>query len=240
VADKPTLTDFILETLVFEVRYADALQLWDSAGEIWSELCTKLPGLTLQAADPRAQTFTLGDNFELTTDLKRAAITDFKPSRESERLAEIATLLLDQIVKSLRLPDFSRVGLRAMYWKDAKSISGAVKDMSASNLTKAMVGPLSGKDSAQTEIQYGTRFETETSGIAIRLASQTRQVNLDVAMGARRYFESKKIEEHGVILDVDYYTRGVVGAEQIRPRVWIDQAMAIAKRAIRGMLENQP
>jgi hypothetical protein len=38
-------SDFMIETVTIEVRYAPALGLWDHAGEIWTEMQTQFPEL---------------------------------------------------------------------------------------------------------------------------------------------------------------------------------------------------
>jgi hypothetical protein len=231
------LNEFTLETLVFEVRYDDAYGIWDHAGEIWTALSTRLPGVVLQTAEPKSQMFWLGDTFELFVELKRVAVADNKPTKEGERLAEVATHVLDQAIKSLHIADFSRVGLRAVFWMETKTIDNAVKKLAGTRLTCALEIPLLSKDANQTEIQYTTRFETAAAGIAVKIGTQTRQVNMDVPPNARRFFEPKKVEQHGTLVDFDYYTRGIVSAEQVRPRVWIDQALKTARRAFRGLME---
>jgi hypothetical protein len=233
------INGFLLESITMEIRFGDALLMWDRSGDLWAEVSKKLPGLKLQTADPRMQQFYLNDDFELIAELKRAVVSQFRPGEDVARFGEVATVLFDQIAKSLAIVDYSRVGFRALYWKETKDPTEALELMTSAGVCLPPGHTHMLKDMQHTELEMRSQYESKTYGLNLAIRTQARTPAFNIPIGARHAITAKTDKSFGVQQDFDYYTCGITASEQLRPKVWIDQALKAGKRGLRALHESK-
>jgi hypothetical protein len=233
------INGFLLESITMEIRFGEALLLWDRAGDLWTEVSKKLPGMKLQAADPRMQQFYLNDDFELVLELKRAFVSQIRPGDDLARFSEVTTVAFDQIAKSLTIVDYSRVGFRALYWKETKDATEALELMTSSGVCLPPGHTHMLKDMQHTELEMRSQYESKTYGLSIAVRTQARTPSFNIPISARHAVTAKTDKSFGVQQDFDYYTCGITASEQLRPKVWIEQAMKAGKRGLRGLHESK-
>jgi hypothetical protein len=78
---KITFDDLSLHQASFEIRYSEALPLWDRSGVMWTEIVRSRPDLKLRHADPSKVTFAVAGSedtpqeIQVTVELARSIVT---------------------------------------------------------------------------------------------------------------------------------------------------------------------
>jgi hypothetical protein len=224
-----------MESATLEVRYADAFLLWDRAGKVWDTIAAACPGVVLKNAEPRQTTFQLRDEFELRVEFNRLVVIYIGSEDGWDAFKDVATTVVDSAVRNLELRDFSRVGLRVNYWQAMDSCAAAVRTFMSSNLLQLPRTRVLGENEEVKALDYVARWETANAGITIACRVLERKQNLEVPIQVRRFVELTKQGGYGILQDVDYYTVGITSAEQIRPRLWIDQGLKAIRKALRSV-----
>ena len=229
------LSTFEHESVTIEVRFAEALSLWDKAGATWQKISEKVSGLSLQNADPRTQVFWVDDRFEMAIELKRAVVVEHRPKGSLEKFSELATHLIDALQNQLSVTEFSRVGCRATYWKPMSSLHAASEAMIDGGVPACPGHAVLGKDANLGELEYRAQYEAKNFGLLLAVRSQSRKLTYNAPINFSHLVKIDAEETFGIQQDFDYYTRGITPSTELRPRIWIDQALHIGKRAGREL-----
>jgi hypothetical protein len=229
---------FELESALIEVRYKEALAIWDRAGTLWSEVCRIYPELKIRHGEPNKTTFELDQSIELNVALASSSVMDHNP-KDLERLRTISSALFDQVTKTLEVKDYLRVGLRLIYWKDTESEEAAARELYSTGLfNPPSITPL-GKESTLSSTDLVTRWETRSAGTTLAIRTQSKRPNIDIPPQVAHLVQLREAGvKHGTLVDIDYFTKGIIASEQLRPKVWIDQAYQAARKAYRSLFEG--
>ena len=84
------LSHFSLHQAILEIRYQDALLLWDRSGLLWHEIKKIKPEIKMQDAKPLVTTFFLDNKFDLTVKTDRSHIVDTKPISSLKDFIELS------------------------------------------------------------------------------------------------------------------------------------------------------
>lgn len=215
-----------IESITIEARYDPAFALWDRSGEIWSEVHSQLPELSIQTAGPSQVVF---ESSETRAVVEIEAFRVSCRGADAEKLVgEISQKLLQACSDRLRLAVFKRVGLREIRTCEIANPTEPISPFS-SLLTAAYTGNLLA-DSKLTALSCGLRQENETSGLSASIRTEERETKLNVPWEVRNLVPSSLPKRHLLVFDSDYYTIGTTRREVLNLEDWTHQAERIIKR----------
>lgn len=225
------LEDFALESAAFEVRYENALMLWDRAGTTWTEVEQALPGLKLIGAEPAKTAFQLDRRFQMTVALEMANVIAVKPSKQDleEQLPKIADEVIDSMVRNLRIRAFTRVGFRLTFHREYKSQALATTAVLGVGLLNVPSDETGIKAAALIRPRATFRWDNESEGCMVQVYAEKRKVEVQPAFGVPDYEPYVKETEIAVV-DLDGYVTGIIPAHALKPSEWISQTSRRLRR----------
>jgi len=229
------LETFELEQAAFEVRYPTAYQLWDRAGALWSAVQDAWPAIELIQADPMKQSFRLANVYEIAVELKKAQVSSFKPEPSLKELRAFLDTYFGLLVKFLDLSVLNRVGFRLRFYREFDKAAAAAAVMQTDRL-RVPDGAHFSIEGAVTLPEFGLRWEGKSLGVMVRLTAEDRKYDFEPHPMLKRV-EPVHFATSGVLLDIDYYTVGIVKSSQLRVDEWIKQAHHVIKRDIGSFLK---
>ena len=213
------IEEFSIFKLTQEVRYSPAYLHWDSVGHIWQEMAKQMPGLEMRRAEPQITSFAWKNQYDLMATLERAHVTGQFGDSGLEEFHSICGNFIDLLKSKLEIREFTRIGLRAQYVKKFESKEAAEKAIDALRLVSFPEGHLFGIESNQTAELF-LRREDETMGVVVRIQPHTNSIDVEFPPTFSE-LDSIHIEHHGLLLDVDYYTRTPVSSDLYEPQAWL-------------------
>lgn len=214
----------------FELRYPHAYPLWDAAGKIASEAAQRWPTLVLREATPGQQKFRIGDNIEMAVLIDRWHVLSVGPKHNEDEFLRICRFAYDQAALTLRVPKFSRVGLRPTFLKRFNAIDEAVQAFVSTGLVRVPDGRHFGIEGKLALPECILRYESDQLGCMAHLKVQTRKVGILEKPLGDVDFDLKEVERHEFVFDIDYYTMSDVLVGQLKVEEWIRQAMQVVRR----------
>ncbi len=227
-----------LESAVLEVRYKEAFLLWDRAGHVAAAIHSRLPNVVLKSAQPASITFQLNNQIDIGFELARSVVTHYGADFDLEQLAEVSSVVLDCVSSELKVVDFTRVGLRVRYWKSAGSEVEASKLFPTHLLGRGLASSTIAKEAELTSAESSARWEAKGFGLLAAIRTQSRTLNINIPTQLLSDVELKTPNESfGVVQDFDYFTKGIVSAELVRPKLWIPQGLQAIRKAHRSVTQ---
>src|SRR5579863_9374218 len=112
--------DLSLFNAAFEIRFDEAYQLWDRAGELWNATLREFPALKRHHVEPNrvAFTSTTKPERELTIELSRLGFVEHDPDRQLKHFAESLDRFAGNAMTLLSVDRYQRTGLRLMFRKE--------------------------------------------------------------------------------------------------------------------------
>jgi len=234
------LDSFKTHTLIFQIQYANAYELWDCAGAVGRRLCKVWPGLTLREGQPHQQIF-VGDRAVIQTGVGNSTVT-----LSGDKVFEQRKVL--QIKESfeiwcefLDLDVLDRVSTRVQYSKQFPSLKEANAELFALNLarwpnTKVFEQPL---ESDKNGLDIAYRFEDESSFSLLRV--KTEQIKAEVELDPELFDEPKITKERDrLVIDFDRGLLGSTNARKFLVDEWIKGYQHILRRDIEKVLKGAP
>ena len=222
------ISNFVSDTVVYEIRYENGYLIWDRAGRLWTELRAKYPEMVLSDAGPLLQTFTWKRIHTLSVGLDKASVSTSRPGPVMKEFTELAESLHEVIVKNLQIELLTRIGLRHIYGYACESLEQANQHLLSTGLVAPPKPPNFGVE-ANPRLEAVFRWEGDSLGATVRMRAEHRTAEVEIPAT----FESPKIpkiEKHLLIFDVDYYTKKVVNVGQLRASEWINNALHIIRK----------
>jgi hypothetical protein len=223
------LSSFQLEQGVLEIRYPQALDLWDKSGALWKSIQRKWPDLKLTHADPMKTQFQTGKN-TLKVETELGSVTSINPERSLEEFSAVAKDFFATTTQYLQISLFKRVGLRLIYFKEFKD----KKDASAAFFALRLVNVPDGKkfeiEDRPIDPQYILRWESDKKGVLVQCRVETRKTDFDPPPMLEPLIKPIHQEKSGIVFDIDYYTVSAVEPGQIDMSQWIKHALHIISR----------
>lgn len=233
------LDSFKLHTVIVQIQYPEAYELWDRAGAIGRQICTIWPGLTTSKGRPEQQVL-VGKGMKIDTTFNKSTVTLTGEESFSQRKIQQVKETFEVWCEKLMLDNLERVSTRAMYAKDFPSIKEANAELFALNLarwptTKVFDQPMEANRNG-LEIHY--RFEDENSFSVLALKAE--QLKYEVDLDPSFIDESElKITKSRMIVDFDRGLLGSVNAGKFRMDDWIKGYQHILRRDIDKVIKGQ-
>jgi hypothetical protein len=223
------LSQLKLARVAYEVRYDQALLIWDKAGSIWTEIRKRFPGLAMAKAEPNGVVFKLGDKYELSVGIDRAVIIASLPARELIDFARDARQFVAVLQEGLSLKEYTRIGLRSIFVKEYDSVKGASAAIMTSGILSPPKDKVLGVEGDYLAPQVILRRESESRGFRVEFKVENKRLEIEANPDAGLE-ESIVKEQTRLVLDVDCYTLKTVGADQLSPDTWIADTYHSVKR----------
>src|SRR5438552_560742 len=128
------IAHFTLRNIAFEMRFPPAYRLWDASGRIWSNALERWPDLKLREAQPNQTRFTLGNFAEILIHLERAHTGIVSSKIDMDEFIRLCQFAYEQTIETLKVPKFTRIGLRPAFIRQYESIDAAVHDFISTGL----------------------------------------------------------------------------------------------------------
>ena len=223
------LSQFKLRRAVFEVRYPNAYQLWDRAGDLWREATRRWGGLDVLEAQPGSTVFRHDTKrTELSAQLKKTSIVRHYPDNFDD-FVEMATDFLNITKNTLEIYEYERVGLRLIYYNSFPDKAAASNAMIALDLMKIPSMPQFSIDGAAILPEYAVRFEDDKKGATVRIKAESEKQEFKPPLNMDE-LKPVEVEKTGVTFDVDYFTTVTISVAQFRAKDWIEGAHHVIRR----------
>ena len=226
------LDSFKLHTVIIQLQYPNAYELWDRAGAIGRRLSTIWSDLELIEGTPQQQGFRARD-VHIQTALRQSTITLTGANPLDPQKIQQAKETFEVWRETLILSEIKRISTRATYAKEFPSMKEANAEIFALNLArwptaKVFDQPIEA-DLNGLELSY--RFEDENSFSFLRVKAE--QIKFEAELNPE-FVDESRIEKskHRMIIDFDRGLLGSVSAEKFRMDDWIKGYQHILRRDI--------
>lgn len=228
-----TFSDFRPIGLAFEIRYPEAYLLWDRAGRIAQELQARYPVSRLTSAEPGKIVFSCSRGQEITWQLDRLIVADYRPASRLDEFYPICEQCFDITVSNLEITELKRVGFRPAFAKNFPTREEAGATLLATGILRVPEGKQFNVEARCTLPEYGIRREGEKFGYALKISVQT--VKYEFAPPPQwQGNEVEAKEEQRVTLDLDWYTVAPMPVGAMRVTEWLTQIMHAVRRDTDG------
>lgn len=211
------LEDFELYQLVFEIRYEDAFEIWDRAGQVHRELCRIWPGIKLTETGPNQQLLR-SPEVQLQTGIRTSHVMLFSPSTILKREEHIVDTY--EVWRSaLELTELKRVGTRAIYRRRYASEKEAGKAFIMLGLAKS---PEQGMfQHTDPPIGGEVRLQWKSDAVHTMFSAKTQQQTLEVQPLPEFGKAGEKLSRDDLLLDVDRATGKPMSVSQFDANEWL-------------------
>ena len=186
---------------------------------------------------PGQTTFRLDNQYEFNISLDRLWLVARAPQPSLAAFAEQFEHFASVCKHHLRIGEFSRVGLRHILTRKYESKELASAAFLGFGLIRAPQ-PCFGVTNRPIFPAYSLRWEDEGKGCLVNCRVEERKFQLEVPFGWESEAPTDKIEPM-ITLDIDYYSMGRIGVDQMRFTDWIKQAVHIVRRDSSTFLERK-
>jgi hypothetical protein len=231
---------FTLERGVIEVRYPAAYAIWDHVGAVWSEVGRRWPDLKMsQPAQPNKTSFKLDSGrFDAAMEVDQCRVIGTRPDRPLEGLSEVASTLFEIIFRQLDILTLTRVGLRLLFFQKCKDVEEASAALLATNVVRIPASVMDHrKDDKIILPEFASRIEGSSMGVAFRLRAESRTVDFEAPPEFEELLPHHD-ETHGIVLDVDHYTKTPISIGKLNTREWIASSLKVARRDANRILKD--
>ena len=236
------LSDFELERIAFEFRYAPAYLHFDRAGALWTEATERWPNLKPERSEPTVTTFHLDNHHEFSVTIDKTHVVSHYPN--VEEFVQLCEPFTELVTRNLGVLYFSRIGLRHVYFRKFPSkeeASAAVLSTRMLSIPEGHATPPSnerrhfGVELSSLYPEYALRADGQGTGFVLRLRSEVRKIDFDPPMNMRQ-INALHETKAGILFDIDYYTTAKVSIGQFRAQEWLNQAIHLVRRDSRQFL----
>jgi hypothetical protein len=231
------LSQFKLYRAVFEIRYIQSFLVWDHAGVAWHQLRMSFPELKVRSAQPNQQAFSLSKSMAASAGLEMTNLTAYLPAAEPEQFGTACGFFFPPIIKQLDISNLTRVGYRVTYRKVFETKEAAAEFAFAQAPDMRRSGKHFNIDGRSLDLDVGSRWEGETTGIFVRLQTDEQRLDVDIPPEFEGV-ESFHVQRYGVALDLDYYAHGNTAAAKLEPRALIENWSRLIRRDVEGFFNG--
>lgn len=220
---------FRFDSVVLEIRYENAYQLWDNAGRMWHDFAQLYPEIILDETEPNQQKFSGEEGLDFQAMINRAHIAQHRPPTNLKKFTGVSRDFCENVIRNLDLLAFSRIGLRVKYFKAFKSLEETTSGLLSAGLIKPPNKKTFNVDAPIKEAGVNFRTEDDEIGVHVSMKTENRKTEFRAPHNTPE-FESKVFEESGIVYDVDYYTCSPTLVAQFKPVDWIEQSHQLIRR----------
>ncbi len=224
----------------FEVRFDEALLLWDRAGLLWEQIVKAAPELKRQHAEPNRVVFASSSKpeMEITIELGRLGFVQYHPDKRLETFSDTVSKITNIASAIVEITQYSRIGLRLMFEKEFLTPEAAAEAVLSTGLIRPAERTQFGISAAVSQPDVGFRREDGKNGFYFHLKSETATFDFKPTIGWSEFTEPITKKKHRVNFDIDAYLQAPVSAEMMRFPDWISQTFHIIKRDSVGLIEG--
>lgn len=233
------LDSFKLETVVTQLRYVNAFELWDKAGAISRQLSAIWSDLRLVEVKPQQQILR-GNGVDIQTGLTQSTVTlSGSKSLEQGKVQQMKETF-EVWRDMLSLGSVKRISTRATYSKEFPTMKEANSALFALNLarwptTKVFDQP---ETTERNGIEMLYRFEDENSFSLLQLKAEQLKFEVDLDPEWVDGPEIRK-KKSRMVIDFDRGLLGTVNAEKFRMDDWIKGFQHVLRRDIEKVIKAE-
>jgi len=224
-------------TLILQIAYADAFEIWDRAGAIGRSLCKIWPGLRVQDGKPQYQTYS-GRGVTIQTGISDSTVTvkgdDVFSSGRIAQLQDTYALWREM----LDLSQLKRASSRVIYVKKFDTMAEASVELRGMKLvdwpeSKVFDQPM---ESELNGVEVTYKFEDKSSFAFLRLKAEMVKIEVDLDP---EFFPDDNLSKtiNRLLIDFDRGLLGTVDAEKFRVDEWIRGFQHVLRRDIEKVLK---
>lgn len=237
------LEDFKLEKAAFEVKYENALLLWDRSGALWTAVGTVLDAVKMVQAQPNLTVFIAGKNKELFCGLDSTRVIEHRPSLRLAEFSKCVDDLFPLVFRTLEIRSLTRVGFRLIFFRKCADISEASTLVLGLGYLVAPRKHTFGAEAAPLFPEFSFRFKSTARSTTFRVRADERRLELtmprEIDVAAFGTIERNTITQEGIVLDVDHSANGTVLVDQLRPSEFVNTALHVLRRDGESLLRGQ-
>ncbi len=223
---------FKFERIIFQLKYPPAPLIFDKTGKIWKENLVIFPTLKIISAEPNKSSFVIDRDAELFCEIDNFRISYYEPKASLTEFIGVAKPFYEICTRVLEIEEFSRLGLRLYFFKEFDSIEQASEIFAKSNLLKLPSSSefmdIEGKVSLP---DMAFIWENDNLGCMVHIKVESRKLRLEAPLNFR-FIQPTLQSQHGILIDVDYFTKSSVTASQLEIETWIKQGIQRIKAQI--------
>lgn len=226
-----------LHTVIVQIRYPEAVELWDTSGKISRDLIRLWPDLTVHEAQPQTQTLISG-NINIQTGIDQATITIKNDDAFNAQNQNSIKETLDIWTRYLSLDKYTRVSTRSIYTKDFDTIKAANEFLFGFGLVrwpsqKVFDQP---QESELNSFDLNYRFEDDKSFAFLRF--RTEKLMIEAKLPAEFSERELKTNSNRFVFD---YDRGLVSdieVSKFRSSEWFKGYNHILRRDLDKVIQD--
>lgn len=232
------LDSYKVNSLVVQLEYAEAFELWDKSGAIARRICSIWPGLKVTEGIPQQQTL-VAKGVSIQTGFTHSTVTLAGPNALEARRVQQLSESFQVWRELLSINVLKRVSTRAVYAKEFPSIRAANLELISLNLvrwpdSKVFDQPIDGERNS-FDVQF--RFEDANSFSVLRFRTEQLKFEVDLNPAFVEDSEIRKVKNQ-MIVDFDRGLLGTVSADKFRMDDWIKGFLHLMRRDIGKVLRT--
>lgn len=231
------LNSFKLNTVIVQLQYADAFELWDNAGAIGRQLSAIWAGLKVVEGQPQNQTLK-ANGVTIRTGFSVSTITLSNLTSLESKINQVQETF-DVWRKMLALDTVKRISTRGIHVKEFPSMKDANAELFSLNLvrwpaTKVFDQPLEAELNG-LEILY--RFEDQKSFSVLRLKAERLEYEAELNTD---FFEEPPIHKskNHLVIDFDRGLLGTINANRFRMDDWLKGFQHVLRRDLEKVMKE--
>jgi hypothetical protein len=229
-----TLEDLEFSQFSFELRFAHSFLLWDRAGRIWQETARLLPNVTVPNAVPNKIVMRDGP-VDLNVEPNRMCVQLFDRNR-LKGIPAVAGEFTQMVSSILELPEFTRVGLRMIYWKVFPTKEAVADEVLKFGFLKIPEGRHFGVAGLPLYPEITFRKEEGSKGFSVRIKAEGVEYKLELPYIWHKVAKPVSEVHETLSFDIDLYIQGTILPSQIAFEDWITQSLHVIQRDANGFL----
>jgi hypothetical protein len=228
------LDTYKLHTVIVQVTYPEAFELWDRAGAVARRTTAIWPGLELDTSSPNEQMFR-SPTVVIQTGFRTSIITLSRPKLDPATMTQIAQTY-EVWQSELQLSSLTRVSCRSKYVKEFSSQREANLYLLNLGVVTAPEGRVFDQphDGKGNSIEVGYRFEDEASFAVLRVGGE--HLNIEMRPNPELETEAMKKQRFRAIIDFDRGLLSSLDAKTLRMDEWLKGYQHLLRRDLEKVI----
>jgi hypothetical protein len=231
------IIEFTIRQVVFEIRFEEAYEVWDRAGQINREFSELWPKIQLSEAEPNKQILK-SDEVQLHTGLRSCNIALLFPKTiapnpaNERRVSETFRVWRN----ALGFSKLTRVGTRVIMAKSFSSGNDAEQAIMSLGLTKTPKPPIFNHDTDPAWVDVRLHWQDEATSTQVRVHPEHHETEIKDPAGdpAKR----EKRTTYSVVIDMDRATRGSTDTGKFDVVQWLKGVQHLVNRDLTRLIET--
>lgn len=236
---KLDLSQFQIEQSVFQISFDNCYSLWDNAGQLWGEAQKIFPGLQMNKdPQPSITNFVIPNKLELEIKLGSVRFVQLYPQSTLKDFIENTIKFTKLSLGLLEIKNITRLGFR-IFWhqefKDAKEASNKIDFISAHLVSNQNFFGIEKGNLLYPSILFIN--ENDKLKVRFNMKAEKRKYDVDFPFTSWPNLENITKEIEGILIDVDYSTKGIISISQLNVEEWINSSFRVIKRDTQKILD---